>query len=198
MIYAAYALSFAAIVVMAIDVFLAFKLKRAILGGEVGKKWTLLTTLLVVFFLCYLLSPLVLVLDLGQPSRLIVAMTTYNFKSIFAWNIFLYVGFLVVVAAYLWLQMERRMNRFAAPAGMLAFLWRLILTTGTGCIFGFLVARQFYDAAMMIPLFIVLSLVLGTAAFILVSMALGRWFEDGPDCLEFRNCAQVTDREFLL
>ena len=38
----------------------------------------------------------VLVLDLGRPDRLIVAMTTYNFKSIFAWNIFLYVGFLVI------------------------------------------------------------------------------------------------------
>ena len=35
----------------------------------------------------------VLVLDLGRPERLIVAMTTYNFKSIFAWNIYLYTGF---------------------------------------------------------------------------------------------------------
>lgn len=33
-----------------------------------------------------------LVLDLGRPDRLIVAMTTYNFKSIFAWNIYLYIG----------------------------------------------------------------------------------------------------------
>ena len=31
----------------------------------------------------------VLVLDLGRPDRLIVAMTRYNFKSIFAWNIYL-------------------------------------------------------------------------------------------------------------
>ena len=31
---------------------------------------------------------LVLVLDLGRPDRLIVAMTTYNFRSIFAWNIY--------------------------------------------------------------------------------------------------------------
>ena len=29
----------------------------------------------------------ILVLDLGRPDRLIVAMTIYNFKSIFAWNI---------------------------------------------------------------------------------------------------------------
>jgi len=84
----------------------------------------------------------VLVLDLGRPDRLIVAMTTYNFKSIFAWNIYLYVGFIAVVIVYLWMQMERRMNRYAKAAGMVAFLWRLVLTTGTGSIFGFLVARD--------------------------------------------------------
>lgn len=113
----------------------------------------------------------VLVLDLGRPDRLIVAMTHYNFKSIFAWNIFLYVGFLVIVAAYLWLQMERRMNRYAAAAGWLAFVWRLVLTTGTGCIFGFLVAREAYDSAVMAPLFIAMSFAFGLAVYILVLLA---------------------------
>jgi len=108
------------------------------------------------------------VLDLGRPDRLIVAMTKYNFKSIFAWNIFLYVGFIVVIAAYLWLQMERRMNRFVKTAGMVAFLWRLTLTTGTGSIFGFLVAREAYDSAVMAPLFIAMSFSFGLAAYILV------------------------------
>ena len=114
---------------------------------------------------------IVLVLDLGRPDRLIVAMTKYNFKSIFAWNIFLYVGFMVIVAAYLWLQMERRMNRFAKSAGMVAFIWRLVLTTGTGSIFGFLVAREAYDSAIMAPLFIAMSLSFGLAAYILVLLA---------------------------
>lgn len=113
----------------------------------------------------------VLVLDLGRPDRLIVAMTHYNFKSIFAWNIFLYVGFLVIVAAYLWLQMERRMNRFAGAAGLLAFVWRLVLTTGTGCIFGFLVSREAYDSAVMAPLFIAMSFSFGLAVYILVLQA---------------------------
>jgi len=113
----------------------------------------------------------VLVLDLGRPDRLIVAMTRYNFKSIFAWNIFLYVGFIVVVAAYLWLQMERRMNRFVKTAGMVALLWRLTLTTGTGSIFGFLVAREAYDSAIMAPLFIAMSFSFGLAAYILVLLA---------------------------
>jgi len=116
----------------------------------------------------------VLVLDLGRPDRLIVAMTSYNFKSIFAWNIFLYVGFIAVVAVYLWLQMERRMNRYVPAAGMVAFLWRLVLTTGTGSIFGFLVAREAYDSAVMAPLFIAMSFSFGLAVYILVLLAVCR------------------------
>jgi Ni/Fe-hydrogenase subunit HybB-like protein len=112
----------------------------------------------------------ILVLDLGRPDRLIVAMTHYNFKSIFAWNIFLYTGFLAIVAIYLWMMMERRMNPYSTPVGFVAFVWRLILTTGTGSIFGFLVARQAYDAAILAPMFIVMSFSFGLAIFILVLM----------------------------
>ena len=110
----------------------------------------------------------VLVLDLGRPDRLVVAMTHYNFKSIFAWNILLYTGFMAVVVVYLWMHMERRMQRHVRRAGMVALVWRIVLTTGTGCIFGFLVARQAYDAAVMAPLFVAMSLSLGLAVFILV------------------------------
>ncbi len=113
----------------------------------------------------------VLVLDLGRPDRLVVAMTHYNFKSIFAWNIVLYTGFLAVVAVYLWFMMEKRMNRFVPIAGYTAFIWRLVLTTGTGSIFGFLVAREAYDAAVLAPLFIAMSFSLGMAVFILVVLA---------------------------
>lgn len=117
----------------------------------------------------------VLVLDLGHPDRLVVAMTTYNFKSIFAWNIYLYNGFVVIVGVYLWFQMERRMQRYATAVGWVAFIWRLILTTGTGSIFGFLVAREAYDAAVMAPLFIAMSFSFGLAIFLLVMMASCAW-----------------------
>ena len=112
----------------------------------------------------------ILLLDLGRPDRLIVAMTYYNFKSIFAWNIILYTGFVVIVLAYLWLMMERRMHRWSKPAGLLAFAWRLILTTGTGSIFGFLIAREAYDSALLAPMFIIMSFAFGLAVFILLLM----------------------------
>ncbi len=113
---------------------------------------------------------LVLVLDLGRPDRLIVAMTYYNFKSIFAWNIILYTGFMAIVLVYLFTMMERKMNVWSKPVGTFAFVWRLILTTGTGSIFGFLVAREAYNSALLAPMFIVMSFVFGTAIYILVLM----------------------------
>lgn len=113
----------------------------------------------------------VLVLDLGRPDRLIVAMTSYNFKSIFAWNIFLYTGFMAIVAVYIWMMMERKMERFVKRAGTAAFIWRIILTTGTGSIFGFLVAREAYNSAVMAPMFVIMSLSFGTAFFMLVLFA---------------------------
>ena len=116
----------------------------------------------------------VLVLDLGRPDRLLVALTTYNFRSIFSWNIYLYTGFLVVVAAYLFVQMSRPHQKYIRAVGTLAFIWRLALTTGTGSIFGWLVARPGYDAAIMAPLFIAMSFSFGLAVFILVLVTLFR------------------------
>ncbi len=113
----------------------------------------------------------VLVLDLGHADRLIIAMTHYNFKSIFAWNIILYNGFLGLSALYIWTMMDRKLKMFYPYAGFAAFSWRLILTMGTGSIFGFLVARQFYDTAIMAPLFIAMSFSFGLAVFILVLFA---------------------------
>ncbi|MDA1118171.1 MAG: polysulfide reductase NrfD [Proteobacteria bacterium] len=145
----------------------------SVFGRELYKPLARLSGLLAVTLLAGGLA--VLVLDLGRPDRLIVAMTHYNFKSIFAWNIFLYTGFFAVVALYLWTMFERRMNGYTQRAGVLAFLWRLILTTGTGSIFGFLVAREPYDSALLAPLFIVMSFSFGLAIFVLVLMAACRW-----------------------
>ncbi len=118
---------------------------------------------------------MILVLDLGRPDRLIIAMTKYNFKSIFAWNIYLYTGFFVIVALYLWSMMDRKLRPYYRPLGITAFLWRLALTTGTGSIFGFLVAREAYDAAIMAPMFIIMSFSFGLAFFIITLMAALWW-----------------------
>lgn len=117
---------------------------------------------------------IVLLLDLGSIGHVIEMAYGYlNFKSIFAWNMILYSGFFAIIAVYLWSMMDR--NKFAKklykPTGTANMVWRFMLTMGTGSIFGFLVARQYYDAAILAPLFIVSSYVYGTAIYTLVLMA---------------------------
>ncbi|MGA7595914.1 MAG: NrfD/PsrC family molybdoenzyme membrane anchor subunit [Gallionella sp.] len=117
----------------------------------------------------------VLMLDLGRPDRIIVAATHFNLTSVFAWNIVLYSGLFTFVAIYTWTLLERRMNRWIKPAGLVVFAWRIILTTGTGLIFAFLVARQAYASAILPPMFLVMSFTWGLAVFHVVQSTMYNW-----------------------
>ncbi|WP_310446512.1 NrfD/PsrC family molybdoenzyme membrane anchor subunit [Thiobacillus sp.] len=118
---------------------------------------------------------LVLVLDLGRSDRLIVAMTHFNFKSMFTWNVFLYSGFFGLVGIYLWTMLDRSVAPYSKTAGTAAFIWRLILTTGTGSLFGFLIARELYGTSMLAPMFIIMSFAYGLAVYLMVLAAAYAW-----------------------
>jgi molybdopterin-containing oxidoreductase family membrane subunit len=145
----------------------------SVFGGPMYKPMGRYSGLLALGLLAGGLS--VLVLDLGRPDRLIVAMTNYNFKSIFAWNVILYSGFFAIVGVYLWTMMDRTVKKLYLPVGFFAFFWRIALTTGTGSIFGFIVAREAYDAAIMAPMFVIMSFSYGLAFFIITLIAAYLW-----------------------
>ncbi len=117
----------------------------------------------------------VLMLDLGRPDRIIVAATHFNPTSVFAWNIFLYSGFFGLAVVYLWTSMEKRFKVWSKPVGFAMLTWRVILTSGTGLIFAFLVVRQAYASALLLPMFIVFSFAWGLAVFLLVHSAMYAW-----------------------
>ncbi len=117
----------------------------------------------------------VLMLDLGRPDRFIIAATHYNPTSIFAWNVLLYSGMFSLVILYLWTLMEKRMNAWSKPVGLMVFAWRFILTTGTGLIFAFLVARSAFGSALLLPMFIVFSFAWGLAVFFVVQSVIYAW-----------------------
>lgn len=145
----------------------------SVFGKKIYKARAPLSGLLAIAMLAGGLA--VLVLDLGRPDRLIVAMTHYNFRSIFAWNMIFYNGFFAIVGLYLVTLMSRNLKAYSKPFGLLAFLWRLALTTLTGSIFGFLVARAGYNSALYAPMFIIYSFAYGLAAFILVQSVMYKW-----------------------
>jgi len=117
-----------------------------------------------------------LMLDLGRSDRMIVAITRLNSQSVFALRVILYDGFMASVGVYLWFLLERRMNRYVKPAAIMAFLWQLLLVTGTGLEFGFNF-RELYDSVLYAPMFIAFSSAYGTAIFVLILLAVCGWEE---------------------
>ena len=117
----------------------------------------------------------IIMLDLGRADRLMVAATHFNPTSVFGWNVILYPVFYGLVAVYLWTMMERRMNPYSKAAGLATFVWRVVLTSGTGSIFAFLVARQAYGTALLAPMFIIMSFAWGLAVFIIVQATMYAW-----------------------
>jgi hypothetical protein len=79
----AYALAVAAILVMAVNVVFAIRLRRAIVGGEVGSKWGLMTALIVIFFVGYLFSPLALYFELPPQAVMVASFAVFLFGAIF-------------------------------------------------------------------------------------------------------------------
>ncbi|MEO5378972.1 MAG: polysulfide reductase NrfD [Magnetococcus sp. DMHC-6] len=108
----------------------------------------------------------VLLLDLGRPDRMLLAMLHYNFRSMFSWNVLLYTGFFMLCSLYLWSMFEK--PQYTKLIGSAAFGWRLILTTGTGSIFGVIQAREVFHSAITGPTFVAYSLTSGTALSILL------------------------------
>lgn len=117
----------------------------------------------------------VIMLDLGRADRLIIAMTHVNWTSVFGWNMVLYPVFFGLVGLYAWLLLDRKMYAYSKAAGTAAFIWRLVMTTGTGSIFGFVVARQAYNSAIIAPMFIIMSFAWGLAMFLLFQSAMYKW-----------------------
>ncbi len=133
----------------------------------------------------------VLMLDLGRPDRFIIAATHYNPTSIFAWNVLLYSGMFSLVILYLWTLMEKRMNAWSKPVGLMVFAWRFILTTGTGLIFAFLVARSAFGSALLLPMFIVFSFAWGLAVFFVVQSVIYAWNRQTLDAAILKRMRQL-------
>jgi hypothetical protein len=83
--YAGYGLAIAAILVMGLNVVQSIRLKRAIIGGEIGEKWGVLTLLVAVFFVCYLFSPLALYYEIPNQYLNMLVFGVFLFGAVFVW-----------------------------------------------------------------------------------------------------------------
>jgi len=109
----------------------------------------------------------ILMLDLGRPEQVFLALTHFNRTSVFSINIVIYAVFFGLVGLYWLFTCFAPQSSGVGVLGFASFLWRLVMTTGSGCVFAVLAGRSAMHSALLPPLFIALSLSLGLAMYII-------------------------------
>jgi hypothetical protein len=72
-----------AILVMLINSFLTFQLRGKLIGGEVGARWNVLSVLVIVFLIGFILSPLLLILQVPVDYLLMAVFAVFLLGAIF-------------------------------------------------------------------------------------------------------------------
>ncbi|MGD2057961.1 MAG: hypothetical protein PVF85_02265 [Anaerolineales bacterium] len=78
-----YALAGLAILLMAYNTFITFKLRGKLIGGEVRVRWNVLSTLVLVFLIGFILSPLLLILDLPIEFLILAVFSVFVLGAVF-------------------------------------------------------------------------------------------------------------------
>lgn len=78
-----YFLAGLAIVVMLFNTILTFRLRSKLIGGEVGARWNLLSTLVLIFLIGFILSPLLLFLQVPVDYLLLAVFTVFFLGAVF-------------------------------------------------------------------------------------------------------------------
>ena len=88
MIYVSYFLAFLAILTMVVNAVLAFRLRGALIGGEIRARWGLLSNFILIFLFGYILSPLLLVFSVPVEFMGAVIFLIFLFGAVFVWIVF--------------------------------------------------------------------------------------------------------------
>ncbi|RLG58995.1 MAG: hypothetical protein DRN95_03135 [Candidatus Hydrothermarchaeota archaeon] len=108
---------------------------------------------------------LVIFVDLGKPEHAFNLFFHFNFRSIFAWNAFLYSSYLLIIVVYLIAQFERK-ETLVKVLAFLAVAWAVLVHSGTGGIVGFIYSMELWHSPLTPPLFIISAIASGIGIMI--------------------------------
>jgi dimethyl sulfoxide reductase membrane subunit len=108
--------------------------------------------------------------DLGRPEMFWKMITSPHWTSPLMWDMVVISLYLAIAAIDLWiLTRPKPMHRALRIMAMVTLPVAILVHSVTAWIFGLLVARPFWNTALMAPLFISSALVSGTALILLVA-----------------------------
>jgi len=78
-----YGLAGLAILVMAFNTVMTFRLRSKLIGGEVGARWNVLSLLALLFLIAFILSPLLLILSVPVDYLLLAVFAVFFLGAVF-------------------------------------------------------------------------------------------------------------------
>ena len=114
--------------------------------------------------------------DLGKPFRFINIFIygVANLNSVFALNAFLYSGYFIASAAYLWSVLGEKMQ-LAKTTGIIAIVMAALVATASGLIFGFMTGRELWFSPLLPLLFMLVDMIAGASLLILALTATAKF-----------------------
>lgn len=130
--------------------------------------------------------------DLGRPHLAWKMIVTPHLTSPLVWDMVVITLYLSIAAVDLWILTRPRPRPRALKAMAIVTLPVAVLVHSvTAWIFGFLVARPFWNTAILAPLFISSALVSGTALVLLVAWVVRRTSRWRPEGHVFQDLARL-------
>lgn len=122
---------------------------------------------------------LFILVDLGQPTRALNVILYPNPRSVMFWDMVALSGYLLLNLAIGWTNLEAERNGSQPPSWVrwaiyLSIPWALSIHTVTAFLYAGLEARSFWLTAILAPRFLASAFASGTAALILIALALRR------------------------
>ena len=113
--------------------------------------------------------------DLGRPEQVWQMLTSPNLMSPLIWDVVVISAYLGIAVVDLWiLTRPRPMPRALKVAAIVSLPVAVLVHSVTAWIFGLLVARPFWNTALLAPMFISSALVSGTALVLLIAWITAR------------------------
>ena len=116
------------------------------------------------------------VVDLGQPTRLWELFAYSNLGSPLMWDIVVLGTYLILSCVYLWAQVQADAGKVSHTAlrviSVIALVCAVLVHSVTAWIFGLQQGREMWHTALLAPWFVSSALVCGTALVMVVAMAL--------------------------
>ncbi|MFH1773532.1 MAG: sulfate reduction electron transfer complex DsrMKJOP subunit DsrP [Methanobacteriota archaeon] len=133
---------------------------------------------------------LFIVVDLGQPMRLLNIMLHPNISSVMIWDMIVLTGYLLLNIVIGWYVLDAK-DKDVPPRGYikpliyLSIPWAISIHTVTAYLYGGLIGRPFWFTALMAPRFLASAFASGPALVILASLVLRRYtkFDPGKDAI---------------